>query len=71
MDTSAEFTYALIEAVRKRPILFSDALNFSKRRPQYAAAWVEVAKDLGVEGEYLYTVYFGWWSVILTVYYTF
>lgn len=50
MDTSAEFTYALIEAVRKRPILFSDALNFSKRREQYAAAWVEVAKDLGVEG---------------------
>ncbi|XP_038104205.1 uncharacterized protein LOC119765111 isoform X1 [Culex quinquefasciatus] len=49
MDTSAEFTYALIEAVRKRPILFSDALNFSKRREQYAAAWVEVAKDLGVE----------------------
>lgn len=67
MDTSVEFTYALIEAVRKRPILFSDALNFSKRRPQYAAAWVEVAKDLGLEGRPSFTLY----TVFLTVLYTF
>lgn len=67
MDTSAEFTYALIEAVRKRPILFSDALNFSKRREQYAAAWVEVAKDLGVEGRPPFKLY----TVFLTVLYTF
>lgn len=46
MDKSDKTTLALVDAVRKHPILYTNEENFKNNPVQYAAAWQEVAKTV-------------------------